>query len=194
VSRGSMLLRGLSALLVPRPAAVDSLLPEGGFPLLLEKRQREYAEYVKDGDNEVRHLLGDPYDADVSLAPGSESALYKEALMERVLLRIAATARSRGVPVLFVIIPSAFDVCDAWEERVDPRVFPGYRRDALTAALARIGERNDLDYLDLYAPFRAAGADSLYYRRDEHWNDAGQELAANLTSALVISKGWLRGR
>lgn len=193
--RESMLLRGLRGLLAPtkrRSTLPGRLLPEGGFPLLLEKRQRESLEYLRNGDNEVRHLLGDPYDADLSLAPGCESARQKQALMERVLLRIAATAGARRVPVVFVFVPSAFDVCDAWEERVDATAFPDYRRDALTSALARIAKRNGLSYLDLYPQFRTAGADSLYYRRDEHWNDAGQALAADLTSALVIAKGWLR--
>src|SRR6185436_20926678 len=97
-------------------------------------RQREYAEYVLGGNNEVQQVLGDPYDADVSLAPQSDSARYKVSLMEKVLLRIASVAESRRVPVVFVIIPSGFDV-DAWEERIDPGTFPEYLPDALTGAL-----------------------------------------------------------
>jgi hypothetical protein len=193
----SMLWRGLRSLGAPatrRAARSSRLLPEGGFALLLEKRRREYREYAAGDDNEVRQLLGDPYDADLSLAPAGDSARGKRELMERVLARIAATAGARRVPVLFVVVPSAFDVCDGWEERVDTRAFPDYRRDALTSALAAIAERNGWRYLDLYPAFRSAGADSLYYRGDEHWNDAGQALAADLTSALVLSKGWLRRR
>ena len=191
----SMLWRGLRSLAAPetgRSTRTTRLLPEGGFSLLMEKRQREFLEYAGGADNEVRQLLGDPYDADLSLAPGSDSARGKRELMEGVLARIAATAGARRVPVLFVFVPSAFDVCDGWQERVDARVFPAYRRDALTSALAEIAERRGLRYVNLYPPFREAGADSLYYRGDEHWNDAGQALAADLTGALVISNGWLR--
>ena len=196
LSRGSMFLRGLQGLLArppwtPAPRERTRLLPEGGFPLLLSKRQREYAEYVRGGDDEVRHLLGDPYDADVSLAPGSESARYKQTLMEQVLQRIAASAVARGVPLAFLFIPSAFDVCDGWEERVDPGAFPAYRREALTRVLSGIAERSGLRYLDLYPHFRAAGADALYYRHDEHWNAAGQALAAELTKGLVLSQRLL---
>src|SRR5262249_60004973 len=98
-----------------RPSAAReerSLLPAGGYLLLLEKRRREYEEYVREGDNEVKHLLGDPYDADVSLKPASESAVYKKALMEKVLVHVAEAARARSVPLVFVFIPSAVDVCE----------------------------------------------------------------------------------
>lgn len=197
LSRGSMLLRGIGQLLnripvrEPRGLRRVSLLPEGGFPLLLEKRQREYEQSIVGGDDEVLHLLGDPYDADVSLAPDSESSRYKLALMEQVLLRMAAAARARNTPVLFVFIPSAFDVCDGWEHP-DSDAFPEYRRDALTGALSALAERHGLAYLDLYPQFRAAGADSLYFRGDEHWNAAGQDLAAGLTARTASSRGWLR--
>lgn len=193
LSHGSMLLRGLRQLL-SSPSTVRperTLKPHGGWPLVLKDRQREYAEYVLRGNNEVQQVLGDPYDADVSLAPQSDSARYKVSLMEKVLSRIASVADSRRVPVVFVIIPSGFDV-GAWEERVDPGAFPEYLPDALTGVLLHMAERNGFRYLDLYSHFRAAGADRLYYRYDVHWNAAGQELAATLTSALVVSKGWMK--
>lgn len=196
LSRGSMLLRGLgqlfsrSRLRERRGANRASLLPEGGFPLLLEKRQREYEQSIVRGDDEVQHLLGDPYDADVSLAPGSESSRYKLALMEQVLLRMAAAARARNTPLLFVFIPSAFDVCEGWEHP-DSNAFPAYRPDALTGPLSSLAKRNGLAYLDLYPHFRAAGADGLYFRSDEHWNATGQDLAAALSTGLAVSKRLL---
>jgi len=194
LSHKSMLLRGLWQLLSsPRTIRKErtEFKPHGGWAQLLTDRQREYAEYVIGGNNEVQQVLGDPYDADVSLAPQSDSARYKVSLMEKVLSRIASVADSRRVPVVFVIIPSGFDVF-AWEERIDPGAFPEYRPDALTGALVHMAERNGFRYLDLYSPFHAAGADRLYYRYDVHWNAAGQELAAKLTSALVVSKGWMK--
>jgi GDSL-like Lipase/Acylhydrolase family len=195
VSRGSMVWHGLKNLFGPRPPsprAPRHLLPAGGFPFLLEKRRHEYEQYVRRGDNEVRHLLGDPYDADVSLQPHSESARYKTTLMEKVLLHVAETARAHAVPLVFLFIPSAFDVCDHWEDRVDPDVFPDYRRDALTSALADIAARNGLEHLDLYPVFRSAGGDALYLRGDEHWNAAGEELAAARTTSLILRRGLLR--
>jgi hypothetical protein len=96
------------------------------------------------------------------------------------------------VPLVFVFIPSAFDVCDGWEDRVDPVAFPGYRREALTDALAEAALRQGLRYVDLFPIFRAAGADSLYLRGDEHWNAAGQDLAAERTAGLVLAERLLR--
>jgi hypothetical protein len=193
LSHGSMLWRGLVHLAHPRLSARDerSLLPEGGYALLVEKRRREYEEYVRAGDNEVEHLLGDPYDADVSLQPASESAVYKKALMEKVLVHVAETARARSVPLVFVFIPSAFDVCERFDAHVDPRAFPEYRRTALTDALSDIARRNGLRSLDLYPVFAEAGADALYLHGDEHWNAAGQALAAERTAELVLREGLL---
>jgi hypothetical protein len=194
VSHGSMLWHGLIHLFGPRapsPREPRHLLPAGGFPFLLEKRRREYEEFVRHGDNEVRHLLGDPYDADVSLQPHSESARYKKTLMEKVLLHVAETARAHAVPLVFLFIPSALDVCDHWDDRVDPRVFPDYRRDALTGALDGMAARNGLAHLDLYPVFRRAGGDALYLRGDEHWNAAGEDLAAARTTSLVLGLGLL---
>jgi hypothetical protein len=195
LSRGSMLWRGLVHLAEPRrspPREERSLLPEGGYPLLLEKRRREYEEYVRDGDNEVKRLLGDPYDADVSLRPASESAVYKKALMEKVLLHVADAARARSIPLVFVFIPSAFDVCERFDEPVDPRAFPEYRRTALTDALADMARRNGLRYVDLYPVFAEAGADALYLHGDEHWNAAGEDLAAERTARLVLDERLVR--
>jgi hypothetical protein len=191
-ARGSMLLRGLRQLFASTQGEAGaprsgSLLPEGGFPLLLEKREREYEESILAGGDEVRHLLGDPYDADVSLTPASASARYKVALMEQVLLRMASAARARSTPLLFVFIPSAFDVCDGWEHPA-ANAFPEYRRDGLTSALSAAAERNGLRHLDLYPHYKAAAADSLYFRGDEHWNAAGQELAADLTARLAAQE------
>jgi lysophospholipase L1-like esterase len=199
LGHGSMLLRGLGALAGRRggrespDSGRSSLLPEGGFPLLLEKRRREYQQSIVGRDDEVLHLLGDPYDADLSLSPGSESARYKVALMEQVLVRMADAARARGTPVLFVFIPSAFDVCDGWEHP-DAAAFPEYGREALTAALSAIAQRRSLQSLDLFPHFREGGADALYFRGDEHWNAAGQDRAAALAVGRIVAEKWLSSR
>jgi hypothetical protein len=59
----------------------------------------------------------------------------------------------------------------------------------LTGALAALAERDGLDYLDLHPHFRAAGADTLYLHGDEHWNAAGQDLAAARASERIIAMG-----
>ena len=53
-----------------------------------------------------------------------------------------------------------------------------------------VPEPPGLDVLDLFEPFREAGARGLYYHppREDHWNAAGQDLAARL--ACDRSSAW----
>ncbi len=186
-----MLLAGLRELVArPPPKEAHRLLPAGGFRYLRDRRFREFSLSLPSGSDEVDHLLGDPYDADLSLAPQSESARYKRALMEAVLARLATTAASHETPIVFVFIPSAFDVAPGFDHP-DPREFPDYRPSALTDALAEGAARRGLVFLDLFPLFRGS-ARPLYFRADEHWNADGQRLAALQVAALVSSRGLLR--
>ena len=192
-ARGSMLLHGLRDLW-RRTQAVgrrDSLLPEGGFPYLLQRRQREFQLSTHDQTHTVEHLLGDPYDADVSLTPEAESSRYKTALMAQVLGRMAQTAHLHATPLVFVFIPSAFDVGEGFEHP-DPSAFPSYQPFALTDALARPARAQGLLYVDLGPVFRGALPQRLYFRRDEHWNAPGQALAAETVAAFVRAEGLLK--
>ena len=192
-ARGSMLLRGVRELLSRNgPPAAPELLPPGGYAYLLHRRRREVALATTPGHDEVEHLLGDPYDADVSLEPDSESARYKAALMEGVLGRIAGIARRQGVPLVFLFIPSAYDVGEGFEHP-DRERFPAYRPSALTDVLTLAAERNGWTYLDLYPVYEAALPARLYFQRDEHWNARGQDLAAEQVAALVRARGLLPG-
>lgn len=187
---GSMLVRGLRELLSP-PAVEprhESLLPEGGFAYLLQRRRREYHLSTHDSTDTVEHLLGDPYDADLCLDPDGESARYKTALMAQVLTRMADTARAHDTPLVFVFIPSAFDVGEGFEHP-DATAFPAYRPSALTDALAEPAGRNGLVSLDLYPTFAEALPQRLFFRRDEHWNATGQALAAEQVAAFVRARG-----
>ncbi|HVQ28041.1 MAG TPA: SGNH/GDSL hydrolase family protein [Vicinamibacteria bacterium] len=192
-AQGSRLLQGLQDLW-NRPQAGprrDSLLPEGGFPYLLQRRGREYDLSTHDGSDTVDHLLGDPYDADVSLDPEAESSRYKTALMAQVLRHMADTARRHETPIVFVFIPSAFDLGEGFEHP-DTSRFPAYRPFALTDALAGPASAHGLVVLDLAPVFGAALPQRLYFRRDEHWNAAGQALAAEHVAALVKARGLLK--
>jgi hypothetical protein len=187
-TRGSMLLRGLAEVFVERPP--HELLPPGGYAYLLQRRRRELALSQDPRQAEVDHVLGDPYDADLSLEPGSDSALYKSALMEGVLGRLVEIAARGRVPLLFVFVPSAHDVGEGYEPP-DPARFPDYRPSALTDALAVPAIRHGWPHLDLYPIFAAARPERLYFQGDEHWNARGQDLAAAHVAALVRARGLL---
>jgi SSS family transporter len=190
-ARGSMLLRGIRELLSrDGPPTPPELLPPGGYAYLLQRRRREAALATSPGNDVVEHLLGDPYDADLSLEPDSESARYKAALMEGVLGRIAEIAKKQQVPLVFLFIPSAYDIGEGFEHP-DRERFPAYRPSALTDALTLAAERNGWTYLNLFPVYEAALPAHLYFRRDEHWNARGQDLAAEQVAALVRARGLL---
>jgi hypothetical protein len=172
-----------------RAAAVD--LVEGW----LRQCEAEWNRDVLAGDREVRALFEDHYDADVALDPRGAAATYKVALMAAVLGRMAGVASSHSVPLAVVVVPSPIDACDAWEGGVvDRRAHPDYDPVRPTTAAADAARRHGIPCLDLYAPFRAGGA-SLYFRPpDNHWNDAGQALAAERTRDFVLAEQLLRDR
>ncbi len=155
----------------------------------LEQKRLEYREAVVDGSTVVTNLFHDYYDADISLAPQSASSEYKIQLMERVVARIKETARSSGVPLVLLIIPSAIDVCDGYDAgRVDLDRFPKYRRSQATDELESMAQDHQIPYINLFPAFRSRDANDLYFHGgDDHWNDAGQSLASSLVANFLTS-------
>jgi hypothetical protein len=201
----SMLARGLKHLVVASAPGLATSEPEpptterglelrmGGY---IRRARGEYLQVVERNNYEVRNLFGDTYDAGVSLTPKAQWARYSRDLMERVMVRIEGVARAHGVPLLFVFIPSAIDVCDgpywaSWR-RAAISVRSSYRPETLTDVLCGIAESHGFEYVNLFRPFRDAGADRLYFRRDGHWNAAGQALAVNLAMKKVVADALLR--
>lgn len=184
----------------PKVVVREAGLPErGGDEGLIEWALRasrlEYEDAVVRGNPEVANLFGDHYDADVTLDPGSESARYKVALIDQVLGRIQAMLDSRGIPLLLVLIPDAIDACPDHHFRVTERLFEGHAPSTATEVLAGIAGRRGIPYVDLFGPFREAGAGRLYYREPEtHWNTEGQDLAARVVGEFVLSRGLVRPR
>ena len=185
----------------PRPARLATYAGRGparfaptrgrSFPYLLQRRQREFQLSTHDQTHTVEHLLRDPYDADVSLTPEAESSRYKTALMAQVLGRMAQTAQLHATPLVFVFIPSAFEVGEGFEHP-DPSAFPSAPAARRPDALARPARAQGLLYVDLGPVFRGALPQHLYFRRDEHWNAPGQALAAETVAAFVRAEGLLK--
>jgi hypothetical protein len=156
----------------------------------------EYRQYVIEGDNVVHELYRDPYNADVSLTPESESARYKIAMMRRIIERMHHVAASQHVPLLFVLIPSPIDVTDMHETgEIDTMRYPAYRRSALTDTLELICNRNQLPVVNLFGPFWKQRARDLYLNGgDDHWNARGQDFAAELVGNYVTTQSLLRAK
>ena len=155
----------------------------------------EYRQYVIEGDNGVHDLYVDPYNADVSLTPTSQSARYKIAMMEQIMRRMGETAAKNNAALVFLLIPSPIDVTDLHETgEVDPVKYPEYKRSTLTDILAGICHRNDFHVVNLFDPFWQRRADDLYLKGwDDHWNGRGQAFAAELMSEFVIAHNLLGG-
>jgi len=190
------LLRGLKRLRnAHRRAAADAQLPEKLGRYVARSAQMcadEYRAIVVQGERAVDDVFRDHYDADVALAPDSPAAAYKRDLLEAVLGRWRGAAEAARVPVLAVVVPPAIDVCDAFDVKIDRATYPDYDPSGLSRAAADAAERPGLAVVELYDPFRAAGADGLYQRKDDdHWNARGQDLAARLAVERVLAEGWL---
>jgi hypothetical protein len=153
----------------------------------------DYRQYVIEGDNAV-HTWDDPYNADVSVTPTSDSARYKIALMEQIMRRIGDTAAKNNAALMFLVIPSLIDAADQheWAE-VDLVKYPEYRRSALTDILEQICKRNGFRVVNLFSPFWERRADDLYLTGDSHWNPRGQAYAAELVSEFVSAQNLLGG-
>jgi hypothetical protein len=153
----------------------------------------QYREFVIEGDNAV-HTLDDPYNADVSLTPTSESARYKIAMMEQIMRRMGDTAAKNNAALVFLLIPSLIDAVDQHEiAEVDPVKYPEYKRSTLTDILEQICQRNGFRAVNLFGPFWERRADDLYLAGDGHWNPRGQAYAAELVSEFVSAQNLLGG-
>jgi hypothetical protein len=167
-----------------RRARMDAFLKEG---------IDQYREFVIEGDNAV-HTLDDPYNADVSLTPTSESARYKIAMMEQIMRRMGDTAAKNNAALVFLLIPSLIDAVDQHEiAEVDPVKYPEYKRSTLTDILEQICQRNGFRAVNLFGPFWERRADDLYLAGDGHWNPRGQAYAAELVSEFVSAQNLLGG-
>jgi len=144
-------------------------------------------------DPEVMHLFRDHPDEDLRLQPSGESARYKVALMRNVIAAIRDEAKANGVPLLFLVIPAANDVCPGYDPApVDLGLFPAYRPDNLVRPFQEAADEFGIPRVDLFGPFTSTDANGLYFHGgDTHWNSAGQELAAKLTARRVQELGLL---
>jgi len=155
---------------------------------------REYEEFVVRGDNIVGEFSVDPYTVDIAVDPDLPSSRYKLRMMAAVLDAMKAEADRAGVPLFITAIPHPMDLLDGDHAsgRIDKIAYPDYRPTRLTDALTGIAAETGLPHLNLYAPFKASDPEALYLKGgDDHWNAAGQALAAKLVAIAVTGAGLL---
>ena len=149
-------------------------------------------------DNRANSLVGyevfrDEYDADIAVSPESKGAARKIPLMGAVLRAISEEAARAKVPLVVLIIPAPEDNCPTFERHADSASFPTYARSRLTDTAERLSREAGITTINLWEPFLASNACTLYLGRgDNHWNAAGQALAARVVADTLAAHGWLK--
>ena len=74
-----------------------------------------------------------------------------------------------------------------------PPVFiGGFSFHILTGTVERICVSNNINYINLFDIFKNNNPDKLYFRAgDNHWNDKGQDIAAQETASFVLNRYML---
>jgi hypothetical protein len=160
---------------------------------LLAESEREYRSFVANRNDVVTNIYIDYYSANIDLTPGSKSSRYEVGLMRAVMRRIRDVAAKYNVPLAFLFIPHPSDVArdyDGW--RVDRARFPDYDGRNQVAPLEEAAKSLNVPYVSIYDVFRAHDANALYFHGgNDHWNGAGQRLAAQVTADYLLAHGLL---
>lgn len=160
------------------------------MPWALEKGEQAYQDFVVAHNDTVKAIMGDHYDADIAVHPDSPSARYKLAVMERVLAAWKSTLAERNIPLLFLIIPSPIDVCAKYDFSVDSVQYPMYDRRRITREVEGMAQRQGLRSVSLWDSYLATGGCGMYFKNgNNHWNVAGQALAAKITADSLFALG-----
>ena len=120
---------------------------------------------------------------DISRAREPESYVLEHSnrpKLDRAFADMSELADRYGFEVLVVIVPSAARVYgphfDGFPPLSDAPYFISY--------VAALAERQGFDVLDLLPSFAASAEEELlYYRDDHHWNERGNQLAADLVAS-----------
>lgn len=192
----SILVRALRQIRASLRASPDAHKEAMDLDFLLAEAEREYRSFVVERDDTVTNTYRDFYSADISLTPAAASARYKASLMRAVLARVRDVAAQHAVPLAFLFIPHPMDVSDDYEwGRVDRARFPHYRGRNQIALLEETARALDVPYVSLYDVFRASEPNRLYLRgADDHWNAAGQRVAAVAAADHLRSRGLPRSK
>ncbi len=157
----------------------------------LDDCHAEYRDY-QTNTTAVLNALVDHYDADLAVEPGTAASALKLRLMVAALRVSRDAAAAAGVPWLLVLVPSPIDLCTNYDYQVDAAIYPDYQRPRLSSVLVGLSSANKFPFVDLWPLFEQAGADALYFHGgDDHWNDRGQDLAADTVARRVLAEGWL---
>jgi hypothetical protein len=169
------------------PSKTPDPTPEEVIRYYLDVARAEYAVY-KDHKARAFSHFSDYYDFDLALYPEWESSQTKIRLMEAVLQQAAAVARIHRIRFMVLIEPSSLDLTPNLKPHfADLSKFEGYSPRNLVGPLEQMASKHQIPHVSLYDLFRAHAAKGLYFDDgyDDHWNNAGQEVAAAATAEFI---------
>jgi hypothetical protein len=119
--------------------------------------------------------------------PRTDEAIEK---VEGLLLAMAGLARERGIPIVFVVMPTREQIYPEQYDFSADAFMAGHDLDKPQRLLGEFFDGNGLLWLDLTPAFRAAPRDTLlYYALDQHWNERGNDLAGRTIAEFLVEKG-----
>ncbi len=147
--------------------------------------EAEYRFFTEPGSQRPSHFA-DHYDYDVALDPASESAQAKITLMKGVLRQAKRLAVKKRIQLLVTVQPSSFDLTTHLHPNfTDFEKFSGYKRDRLSHLVEEAARGEGIDVINLFTLFFSHSPDRLFLTNDDHWSEAGQDLAAQTVAAFV---------
>ena len=123
--------------------------------------------------------------------PAASTNVMFEA-MEQLTLKLRDFSSARGAPMVFVLAPSHVQVYDdLWREVTGPATPSLYDRFAPDQRMMRFAASQQVMMFDLLPAFIHAGntSKSLYYRFEQHWTRAGNQLVARELANYLRAAG-----
>lgn len=162
---------------------------EGVANYFIKANQDAFQVYKEGKPQEYSHF-DDAYDIDVSTDSDSESSKVKLLLLEEILKRFKTVSESNDVEMVLLFQPSLTDLTNSnyyiGFEYLQSH-FSNYERDLVADSVSEIGNKLELNYIDLYDVFLKNNPEELYFKGgNTHWNDSGQDLAARETALFIL--------
>lgn len=178
---------------ISKAGSIES--PEQAIENVITVSEQEYRIY-KDNLPKVFSHFDDHYDIDVATQPASSSSVMKVLLLDAVLAEAKSICESAQVELMILIEPPVFDLCQNHLFGPDNlKAYGNYNPENLSKSIDSVCRKQNLDCLNLYPIFSSSHPENLYFKiNDDHWNDAGQKLAAVQTADFIIKQGLLRNR
>ncbi len=170
-------------------AVEDPEAYEQGVFNYFDASNKKAFEVYKKGNPRLFSHFQDSYETDLATDPGSDASQEKIALMKLAIARMNELAKEKEVQFMVQILPSSTDLTPSnyvLGNYFLKRNYSEYDQARLTNILSEITSELEIISLNLYPVFTSKNPETLYFKgENNHWNDAGQDLAAREMAAFI---------